>query len=650
MLTGTAGRDGTADYRLVWWNLKTKASGSTAIPAGTAYMAAAPDGALLQSADHLEDLATDGTVTDLGAPFPGNANWSATAGDDGAVLATNDVPGQLTYHAWNGTGFTALDLQDPDRRAGCSAVVGEYAGCIDSRTGGHFRVLLVPVDGARPAQIIDQRGGIVAVVGSRVLFEHTTSRGDAFKISSVAYGSPKLEHGTMTIGEPGVSALGRAVVVDAEGGQLRTMTSATSASHVLVTASRSQVATTAFSLSAGRIVSIDDRDGPMDTSGVYRTAITTDQARPARGSTRTVARPTFGSDIFSSGTTIVYGLPSEQDETRVVQTPNGATKLRHVAPMTQVTVSGNRVLYIGLRHDGGQKAEIFDAATGRTTHVPVSVSTIGVPSPAVFGNYVAYIKVNGSVWRENVVTGHAVRLAGPHDDMTFARVFVYGNYVGWHIEAGDDLEPPHPIDINRVRNVRTMAPSIKLPAEIAQMSGAGITLTDSEPFDPTDAKASYTLRTWSGRTVPLLPEAIYYARPQISGRTMAWIDNHNLLMVAPMPGRPKLEAPRYLGAPIAPVEVNRSGSANWRLYAPFSEPLTTCHVTISRHGQVVRTLSCKAAQSKVGVAHVGWDGTTHGTRVPAGRYTYRIFASGRGGRALDAAGNSGRPVGHIRVG
>ena len=86
------------------------------------------------------------------------------------------------------------------------------------------------------------------------------------------------------------------------------------------------------------------------------------------------------------------------------------------------------------------------------------------------------------------------------------------------------------------------SPVVTVDHELFGLSDAGaiLALPDSTyPYPQTDpaegVAASFVLRTYSGSTVPLLPDQDFVKGPRIAGHTMAWIDAHGALQLAPVP-------------------------------------------------------------------------------------------------------------------
>jgi hypothetical protein len=220
------------------------------------------------------------------------------------------------------------------------------------------------------------------------------------------------------------------------------------------------------------------------------------------------------------------------------------------------------------------------------------------------------------------------------------RVYIAGHDVGWSItyrQGSSDIE------LDGYRNAQAMTPTVVVNQPLVGLSSAGAVLASSDPLvhdesagGDTGITAAFSLRTYAGRTVQLLADQHVVEVPQVDGSTMAWIDEHGVLKVAPVDVTPA--APAYLGDSLRTHPTLTVGRSTFRLHVPYSAVLTKCSVQVRRLGAVVRTLSCSSARMKVGVAAVSWNGRTGGHAVTRGQYRYVVTASGAGGSGTRVTG------------
>jgi hypothetical protein len=414
-----------------------------------------------------------------------------------------------------------------------------------------------------------------------------------------------------------------------------------------------------FSLSPYRLVDDDARPvNGVSVPGTYNTTVTTTDLHTGVGATGTVHRPTAPGDVKGSGTTTAYLVGNTlKPITRVVRTPHGSTTIRGTMGdrwfstlAESSSLSGNRYVY-GAQEGNSERAYLFDASTGRRTLVQ---RNLGYALPGVFGDYLASLHTDGSVWRRNLVTGVSARVSQPLPlPVNYGRLFMWGDYVGWNIDTGDDDEGTGPsAEYHGYRDAKTMAPAHSFSRPLQQLSSAGVVLR-TDHLDQPGQPAAYDLTTYDGATVPLLPSDTYRLGPQVEGRTMAWADPDGLLKVAQLDlSQP---APRYLGAPFIPTtRINDpTPSHYWRASLPYSAPVSSCHMRVLRGGRAVLNLGCGTSHGHVGVADLRWNaiGNT-GHRVPAGTYRYQVtaYASDQRTAALNADGDPSPVTGSILVG
>jgi hypothetical protein len=638
-----------------WWDVTAGTHGSVTMPAGQEYLSSAPGGLLVRDRDRLlQRSTTTGGVTDLGTPFPGSTRFLAVAGGSGVVLTDADPaqPHATLYRSFTGSGFRTLPGTGT-RDLSCTSLAGGFAGCSDIGSGA---AVLVPLDGTRQPTTGAGAGVLVdtAIAGSTLLWQSGDQR-----LHSITYGDSTVHNAATALGIGVTGAYGVALVPDASNTQVLRVTSAQTAPTVLLPAVRSPVTTSSVSLSPGRLVDNDDRQvGAASPTSTFDTAVATSSRPPTVGATTLLHAGSYFLDAQGSGTTTVYVNPGARfTEDRVVRTPHGSRTIAGTAEpednsRPDSSVSGNRFVYLSAPAGTREPAAyLYDATTGRTT-LEQRTLDVSMTPPVLFGDYLAMMRSDGTVWRRNVVTGAIVQLSRPVSELDYGQLFIYGDLVGWNIETGadEDVDNPTVTETYAYRNAKTLAPAHGLSQAISQLSSAGPVLSAKGRvlYDYTDS--GYSLLTWAGTQVPLLPEAAYQSSPQVEGTTMAWGDRNGVLKVAPVPAPIVPAPPRFLGDPLAPAALHDAGAVGWRTYAPFSAPLTSCSAGIGQGSTVVRTLACDPAHMRVGVADVAWDGTFGGHRARAGDYRYRLQVRGSGGASLNGSGDPGSPARTIQVG
>ena len=132
------------------------------------------------------------------------------------------------------------------------------------------------------------------------------------------------------------------------------------------------------------------------------------------------------------------------------------------------------------------------------------------------------------MYRKNLVTGKAVRLAAALSDPADVHVSVYenGGWVGWNEEAPNIARF---VPRNMLRNAKTLAPAISLRHTLYSLTSAGALLDSTATADPQyfqnvaiPRPTKFWLRSYSGHTSVLLAKRAFIAGPQIAGNVLAW--------------------------------------------------------------------------------------------------------------------------------
>ncbi|MBV9486011.1 MAG: hypothetical protein JO246_08120, partial [Frankiaceae bacterium] len=411
----------------------------------------------------------------------------------------------------------------------------------------------------------------------------------------------------------------------------------------LYTAPKVPVAVAAFGLSAGRLVDADTHTDPAHPSHALPLR---ERAVDSDGNTLTVGEPVtldpandetlhdadsngLPQHLATSGATTAYFIndPISGVDLRIV-TATQAMTIAHVNDPI-LLLSGNRVYYRSAL-PADQDYHLLNLATGQNTDATLMYGAGSYT--ALWGNYLLYLvtEPTRSLHRMDLSTGIDTILP------TASPVGEYGDFVVTQNR-----------DAITITNVATDSHStFKQPKDspyslTAQVSSSGVVY-------PTTA--AWILHTWDGTALPLIAQADLekFEHPEVDGNVYAWIGHDSNLHAAPV--AVSRLAPRGLGAPVAPTEFIRASEPRWDASIPYSQPLTSCTVTITSLVTTVRTLPCEDREASFGVASVSWDGNdSHGDPVAPGAYTWTVTAAGDGGDALDAAGKDQPVSGTVTV-
>jgi hypothetical protein len=660
-----------------WWNVSTKAHGTVKMPsASDLYRAAAPGGLIyLAPGGTLRFETTGGTVTSLGVPFGAASTvQSVASGDSGFVVSSRT--GGAKYQVFGAPGtFATLDTGSTQLVA-CQNVDASYAACNagdadeeNPREVDPSSSILVPLNGSAPTTSTDCPGGST-VVGSTLFWQ---CAGDDPKVFSLTAGASSTQSSSDDVeyrlvpaydkavgAQPGHGTIGAGGINIADSSIVGFDT--TLAKTTVVAARPSPVTVAGFSLTAGRVVYNDD-----ETVGSLPDSLTSTMSRPISatstkvtvGTAQRLASGTSTSQlapdvVAASGRTVVYGegFTNRETTTLHVVTAGGSATITGVLGYGNIVLSGNRLVY-SRQTSSGSTINLYDIRTKKTTVLRTVKGGIATASTAVWGNYVAWMTPHGWVYRENLTTGKTVKLATGNKKKYYGdvAVYAYGDWVGWHTQQYADVTGS---DQDAIRNAKTMKPATKLNRTLWSLTSAGALLDSvatakgGQGFGDLDAPTSFALRTYAGHTSTVLSSRSFVTGPQLDGNALAWVDSSGVLQAKPL--SVSVPHPRSLGGSVGPAKFAATGTATWTLATPYSLGLTSCHVTITRHGATVRTLSCAKSSLASGVATVTWDGkTSQGVKAPAGTYHWSIHAAGKSGAATNSAGQSTPVTGTIAL-
>lgn len=602
---------------VLWWYLSDASHGSVTLPSGDTYVTGAPGGFVYRRAERLFRRTVSGVTYDLGRPFAGQ-HPTAIADGQGLLALSGSSAKYLQFghpndfHSLDTGGHTLI----------CPSIASGFAACADQvgtpvllSLDGRAPRVLNGVHALGPRSMALSGSTIVVVVVHR-------------KLMSRSYSSSMLQISSARYDLPTVSALGAAIeTLPRDNTTLVSVTSAAATPKTAVVGPYGPPYSASVSLSPGQAISSDDRAEPgvpAGQPGVYRTPMSTSAPHLSVGN-QSVIDTANPYKVLASGTTTVSVRAT--GNTMIVRGPQRTRTITGVNN-TWVSVSGNRVLYLDASSSPPDFVyRIYDVATNTITNALANGPAFGGEA-VIDGNHVAYVADTGAVEYENVMSGATTQVSAPlTSSCGTGEVFAAGDYVGWalpdYVPADEGCEP-----VYGYRDVDTMTPAVTPDGPVVSMSASG-------PVIDRTSDREDVLETTSG-VVALLPAAAALVGPVVSGRTQAWLGSDRAAKVAPVSITPAV--PRF---ETDPVVLPAAGGTVLHDYAPYSQPLTACSVTITNSAQQqVATLPCDSSETPFGVAEFSWDGQTGGNPAPAGTYTYSITAAGDGGAAQDADGTT----------
>jgi hypothetical protein len=125
-----------------------------------------------------------------------------------------------------------------------------------------------------------------------------------------------------------------------------------------------------------------------------------------------------------------------------------------------------------------------------------------------------------------------------------------------------------------------------------------------------------------------------------AGNVFAWVTPSHEADAVALPA--VADVPHAIGATQLGTTVSLASAATkpWSVKFEFSEPLTSCSVTVRNLAHaIVATLPCTAASEGIGEAGATWNArATGGSAVPAGAYTASLAAANATGAYVSATG------------
>jgi hypothetical protein len=643
---------------------------STTIPVGTfqtisadgyVYSSTPPDGTGL----HLYDVkVSTGATNDFG-PVPGNPATVVTFPTaDGIVVESRDAAStglsSLWYESSSSTGhFEQLASGIP--LVSDAAVSSTAVAWLENSTptGSAYdpsmtTVVRMSLDGSGEHRTLAPAADEVAITAAftavatalspsstRALMTAPASGGSMTSYPVAISGDLISTGDDFVVGQGGTSATAG----------LYSVASATSPAAELISAGPAPLTATSIALSPGRIVWRDD----APRSGVVTRTLISDNSGVTVGNPVVIAGDPAGPvGVGSTATSGGYVAYSAGGRLWLAQSGQAAQNLGPSASDDVLTLSGERLLQ---GHDDGS-ATLFDLAKSTVAILPAPVGPwggafAGLTPYQLFGNELASMASNGSIWIERLDTGQSEQVSNATvgaGQTALASVAVDGSTVAW----AEKICSPSGSFVKcgastlRYRDVHTLGPVITVPSVTPlhlALSGGYLAFDDDSGGSGSFVDATALFSNTVEQVAPVAPAAESFA---LSGSTLGWIGADGLPRVLALPHQ--TDQPWYLGDGLAPTTFTADGAASWTIDLTTSSALTQCTVTIATGATTVRTLACDAPSMAVGVAKVSWDGTdAQGKLVAAGNYTWTLRAAEADGAVLDDTGSAAPITGAVAL-
>jgi hypothetical protein len=616
------------------------------------------------------DVATS-TPSDLGA-IPGDPTlMSALASADGVVVqvqpATSPVSAQTLLYVSFATPGSFIQLGTNVPIVNSPVIDSDSVAWIENTSayvnGGvnedeaQTVVVRMNLDGSDETRVSVPYATSVAITpGFTGFFVSPTYKDISFETMPAAGGT--ITTFPTTPASYDLRSVGSAFVIDLPGtpasAGIYSVASAAGVTIHIAAAGAAPLRANAISLSAGRVVWADNGVG----GGLWNRSISINGATITADDPQNIT-PETAQFASASGdrTAWITGDPQFPD-TESLDVSNGLGGVLNLggAPMDdRLTLSGTRVLENV--EDG--TAVLHDLVTGTSTTLPAPSQgnpNLSGPLYALWGNELAWVEGDGSVWFKDLATGSTTEVADPIADASetvTGTISVAAGIVAWNeyvCDAPTGFLGECVGQALHVRNVRTMAAAVVVagayPVEI-EMSNGYIA------YDGYDSEIGSLVLNVSSTTDP----SVLQLGPLITGESdtfsvsptmIGWVAADGLPHVQLLP---EIEGnPWYLGNGIAPASMLADGTNSWSADFVVSQPLTACAVTITADEIAVRSLPCDPTQAQVGEAKVSWDGRdASGHLVAPGSYTWTLTGAQSVSPLLDADGTSAAITGTIDV-
>lgn len=636
-----------------WVNVATNAHGQ----ASQLWLAAAPGGGVYvhetkHGSVHLEyQLVSDpANPTDLGTlDLPDQYSISALANSDGVELDEHgnySTSGIADYVQFANPGVvTHLDMSglSSSERANfsCTSITSTQVGCATKK---HIvRLSLAP---NTAPQLLANNSDLDSVEITNGVTSWTTGYdfavvGSAEVISQTWHSEPAAGGKIRTFAHPveGVVSDGSSFylsyLTERSRGGIYATDSAGSAPQPVLDARYQPDEASAIGLGPGRVAW---RDDSTTSRPMWSRSLTTEHGKVVAGAKQLTTDTSSGDSLSVSGDLTAYQPYAGSHKPRIDLVTRGRPKLS-IRNAANPELSGNRLLYTA---GYGGSDMLRDLRTGKTINLTKELKPLAV---ALWGDYIAYVEKDGSVWRKPVGGGRAVKLrpALPKSDVVspYSSVTEWGDWLAWdiiyshHEKFADDVG---------VRNAKTLAKARQLKGyELIGSSAAGVELERDI--------GQYSVQPWRGGKHTHLPRVGHGGNgslgrllpPVLDGTEVAWVGVDQRAHVAPISSAHDNQ-PRSLGDPHAP-RIAKRGHV-WMFALPTSAVLSHCRVTIKRGHHTVAALGCSKTKARVGVAAAEWHVSRHAAR---GAYTWTVSGSNADGKLLTARGTTGTTQGSITV-
>jgi hypothetical protein len=626
------------------------------IPSGT-YLAGSPDGVYTYTIGAggltLYDVATSGTATELGTV-------AALAGFEGTVQAVADSSGLLlnaqeTNSPYDST-FYYFDLGNDDVTAldGGASFEGVYSGAnyqqvalgsgeavwLDFNAGPN-EVFSAPLTGAAgqdvalplsSAYYVDNlatTGALIGYTASDYTINATITNFGTVAAPgySTASASTRVE-GTWMAGDASDFFVTRGATRPDAG--LYELANAGATPQREVAAAGSPLEAYGVGIGPGRVAYSDDAATGGALSAFARNLSGGAHGLSA-GSQSLLSRDATGFGLSLSGRSAAYlGGASRVGCLGDLRLSVPGAKSRTVTKKAcgAPTLSGERLFYLLAGAKDTDNVEVYDLATHATKRV-----VTGVLSAAMWGNYLAWMTTNGSVYRE-ALSGPAGRkkLTGALGGSgIYGGVYTAGPWVAWYEGNSNNHYAI------KFRDAQTLAAARSLP-KADTIDGLSAGYLAVFVFDDTAQDYAVTLDS-----LPALHRVLSVSTAQpgavaVDGATLAWVDTSNVARAQRVSA---VDRPWFLGDPAAPAKVAKG--ARWSAQFPTSAALSSATVTVRSGHKVVATLKADKAYLSLGVVAVSWH------PAKAGHYTWTLSAHSSSGTMRSDSGSSAATTGSLTV-
>ena len=531
------------------------------------------------------------------------------AGPLGAAVPVPDVPGEWSYHPYDGSATGGRPVQVPPDAETC------HLASDDLHCWSATELTRAPLTGADSATVAASPRSLVETAGG------------------VAFTTPDPRYPTTAWHQVWVWRAGEGTPVRAVNGEQR------------LTAELAPV-------TDGSAVALAAKVGSLSEAGLYRISNTFTVSlqigtRPQPRTASTIAvgpgRVAWSDNSQPGGTIMGRNLSVSSDGGLVLnptgtlgygadgtalgvsgwraayaQTSGGGLVLTGVSGDPQfddtgtisATVSGQRVVRLSRDADGVLGWRLTDLTSTTTTPLPDALSY------DLWGERLARLDADGSVWLHDLRTSAAPvqiapALAGGADEGT---VHLAGDVVAWDLTPVD-ADVPDPGVVRR--DVDAMTPAEPVPG-LSELQDLSTGYAVGCGGDGACAPRAVSLADGTALAVDT-------ERPMaVDGNVLGFLTGDRLPALRILP--PYADPPRLLASPDAPAEANFAVRP-FRLRVMASQVLTTCQLEIRDVDDVLlRTVPCTSAAN--GAATVEWSGRGAGAEtVEDGTYGWRIVAA-----------------------